>query len=102
MVNHPEPKKIPLVFFRTLAGNEPVREWLKELPEQDRQTISKDLLRAMALAGGHASVPPDGRRAMGGSDRSANESDRARPDLLLPRAPRRAARVHQENPCNSR
>jgi phage-related protein len=41
-----DPKKIPLVFFRTLAGNEPVREWLKELPEEERQFIGKDLLRA--------------------------------------------------------
>jgi phage-related protein len=39
-------KKIPLVFFRTLAGNEPVREWLKELPAEERQSIGKDLLRA--------------------------------------------------------
>ena len=40
------PKKIPLVFFRTAAGIEPVREWLKELPKPDRQAIGKDLLRA--------------------------------------------------------
>lgn len=41
-----EPKKIPLIFFRTAARNEPVREWLKELPEVERQAIGKDLLRA--------------------------------------------------------
>ena len=41
-----QPKKIPLVFFRTLAGNEPVREWLRELPVEERQAIGKDLLRA--------------------------------------------------------
>jgi phage-related protein len=40
------PKKIPLIFFRTAAGSEPVREWLKELPEAERQAIGKDLLRA--------------------------------------------------------
>jgi phage-related protein len=40
------PKKIPLIFFRTLGGNEPVREWLKELPSEDRQMIGMDLLRA--------------------------------------------------------
>src|SRR5437667_4344031 len=39
-------QKIPLIFFRTLAGSEPVREWLKELPETERQAIGKDLLRA--------------------------------------------------------
>jgi len=40
------PKKIPLVFFRTLAGTEPVREWLRELTPVERQAIGKDLLRA--------------------------------------------------------
>jgi phage-related protein len=40
------PQKIPLFFFRTSAGNEPTREWLKGLPEKDRQAIGRDLLRA--------------------------------------------------------
>jgi phage-related protein len=39
-------QKIPLIFFRTLAGSEPVREWLKELPAEERQSIGADLLRA--------------------------------------------------------
>jgi phage-related protein len=38
------PKKIPLVFFCTRAGNEPVREWLKSLPEADRRAIGRDLM----------------------------------------------------------
>jgi phage-related protein len=42
----PEPKKIPLFFFRTAAGNEPVREWLKGLAEEERHAIGVDLLRA--------------------------------------------------------
>jgi hypothetical protein len=25
-------KKIPLLFYKNLNGNEPVRDWLKELP----------------------------------------------------------------------
>src|ERR1700733_10496392 len=37
MADDPQPKKIPLIFFRTLIGSEPVREWLKELPEEERQ-----------------------------------------------------------------
>lgn len=40
------PRKIPLIFFRSEAGNEPVREWLKALPEVERRPIGKDLLRA--------------------------------------------------------
>ena len=46
MADNPQPKKTPLIFFRTLAGSEPVREWLKGLPEEERQAIGKDLLRA--------------------------------------------------------
>jgi phage-related protein len=37
--------KISLVFFRTTAGNEPVREWLRDLPEEDRRAIGQDLER---------------------------------------------------------
>jgi phage-related protein len=35
----------PLVFYRTSTGNEPVREWLKELPDDDRKAIGQDLQR---------------------------------------------------------
>lgn len=40
------PRKIPLIFFRTAGGSEPVREWLKELGPEERQAIGRDLLRA--------------------------------------------------------
>ena len=40
------PQKIPLIFYHTAAGREPVREWLKGLDEAERQAIGKDLLRA--------------------------------------------------------
>lgn len=46
MPNAPRLQKIPLLFFRTAAGNEPVRGWLKELPQAERQAIGLDLLRA--------------------------------------------------------
>ncbi|MSQ72379.1 MAG: type II toxin-antitoxin system RelE/ParE family toxin [Betaproteobacteria bacterium] len=39
-------QKIPLVFFSTSVGREPVRDWLKDLPEAERHAIGKDLLRA--------------------------------------------------------
>lgn len=29
MANNPHPHKIPLIFFRTGTGSEPMREWLK-------------------------------------------------------------------------
>ena len=46
MAKPPQPQKIALVFFRTQSGNEPVREWLKDLPEAERQSIGRDLMRA--------------------------------------------------------
>ena len=45
-VSDEQPQKIPLIFFRTLEGREPVREWLKGLPEKERHAIGNDLLRA--------------------------------------------------------
>ena len=42
----PQTQKIPLVFFSTATGHEPVRDWLKELPETERHAIGTDLLRA--------------------------------------------------------
>jgi phage-related protein len=46
MLGDSQPQKIPLIFFRTASGGEPVREWLKGLPAAERQAVGKDLLRA--------------------------------------------------------
>ena len=46
MAAEPPPRKIPLVFFRTGNGSEPVREWLKGLVEVERHAIGRNLLRA--------------------------------------------------------
>ena len=35
--------EIPVVFYRTSGGAEPVLEWLRSLPAEDRQTIGTDL-----------------------------------------------------------
>jgi len=32
-------KRVPLVFFRTGTGSEPVREWLLTLPRADRRIV---------------------------------------------------------------
>src|ERR1700674_4832542 len=34
---------IPLVFWRSTAGREPVREWLNELPREDKRSIGRDI-----------------------------------------------------------
>ena len=38
-------RKIELVFYRSEAGNEPVRDWLGRLPEGNRRAIGMDLQR---------------------------------------------------------
>lgn len=40
-----EADPIPVVFYRTSAGSEPVREWLKALPPADRRKVGQDLMR---------------------------------------------------------
>ena len=39
------PRKIPVVFYRTPAGAEVVRDWLRGLDEIDRNAIGQDLMR---------------------------------------------------------
>jgi phage-related protein len=37
-------KRVPVIFFRTVAGGEPMREWLKSLPlADDRKRIGADI-----------------------------------------------------------
>ncbi len=43
VVSEKPAKRIPAIFFRTEAGGEPVREWLKSLPSQDRKLIGYDI-----------------------------------------------------------
>lgn len=39
------PRKIPLVFFKTAAGTEPVRDWLLDLDADDRKVVGFDLMQ---------------------------------------------------------
>lgn len=44
MAKRPALKKLPASFFRTSAGGEPVRKWLKEkLGDADRRTVGQDI-----------------------------------------------------------
>ncbi len=37
-------KRVPAIFYRTEAGGEPVRDWLKALPlPEDRKRIGEDI-----------------------------------------------------------
>ena len=40
----PAERPLQVVFFKTEAGNEPVREWLKDLSREDSKTIGSDIL----------------------------------------------------------
>ena len=35
--------EIPVIFYRTAGGSEPVRDWLRSLPSEDRRIIGNDL-----------------------------------------------------------
>lgn len=37
-------RPLRVIFFRTEAENEPVREWLKSLTKEDKRTIGEDIL----------------------------------------------------------
>lgn len=39
-----ELRKMQAVFYRTAAGREPVREWLKSLSRDDRKVIGEDIV----------------------------------------------------------
>lgn len=39
-------RPLAVVFFRTDTGAEPVREWLRSLPKEERQAIGEDILTA--------------------------------------------------------
>ena len=36
-------KKLPAFFFKSGSGDEPVRDWLKGLSKEDRQSIGEDI-----------------------------------------------------------
>ncbi|MGD1038506.1 MAG: type II toxin-antitoxin system RelE/ParE family toxin [Roseiarcus sp.] len=38
-------KPIPLAFWRSASGHEPVREWLKALSSEDKRAIGRDIAK---------------------------------------------------------
>ena len=47
--SHNQDRRRPIlevVFFKTAAGNEPVREWLRGLVREDRRTVGEDIKTA--------------------------------------------------------
>ncbi len=94
--------EISVVFYRTAAGAEPVREWLRRLSTEDRKTIGTDL--ATLQVGWPIGMPlcrSLGTRTVGGTQQARKQQDRT-PDLFRGRrANWGTARVHQEDPENA-
>ena len=44
MIQSSVPRLLPAVFFRTETGREPAREWLKDLPKDERRIIGEDIM----------------------------------------------------------
>jgi len=101
MAEDQPPRKIPLIFYRLRPGSEPLREWLKGLPEAERHAIGKDLLRAQwRWPVGMPLCRPLGNGLW--EVRADLPTKRtARVLLCLYRGHRRAARVYQENARNA-
>ena len=44
-MKNPAPQEIPVRFYWASSGTEPVLEWLRALPREDRRAIGIDLMR---------------------------------------------------------
>ena len=85
MTDDPQPKKIPLIFFRTLTGSEPRTGVADGVAGRGKEGDRHGpVASAMAMAGWNAAVPRDGRRPLGDSDGPAYETNSARDALSLP------------------
>jgi phage-related protein len=65
-------KRVPAIFFRTEAGGEPLREWLKSLPSpEDRKLIGEDMKTVeFGWPGRDAGMPIPRRRHLRNTDAS--------------------------------
>src|SRR5487761_1852484 len=88
------PKRLPAVFYRSEAGAEPVRDWLKsdEISAEDRRGHQD---RGIRLAGRDTDLSPNGQRVVGSAEQP-ERTHRARAVLHQRRAHGAAARLHQE------
>ena len=91
--------EIPVRFFRTASGREPVLDWLRTLDKEDRRIIGMDLMRVQF--GWPIGMPlvrslKDGLWEV--RSNLAESTDRAVAPLLSPGDTRGAPRIYQEDP----
>ena len=84
---------IPLVFWRSSTGREPVRDWLNDLPQEDRPRHRPGAIR---LAGRASGMPPVGEGTLGSALIIAEQAGSAGVVRLSRRDAGRTDRVHQE------
>ena len=90
--------EIPIVFYRTSGGVEPVRDWLRGLPGDDRRKIGFDL--AAMQVGWPLGMPlcrSLGGRVMGNAQQLAEPPYRQSTVLRARRTDWRCARLYQED-----
>ena len=93
-------RRLDAVFFRLESGSEPVREWLKSLPKDERKAIGEDIAYVQfKWPIGKPRRSPTRRRL--GDSHVAGQSNRA--DALRGRGPADGAAtwVHQEDTADT-
>lgn len=61
-------KSIPLRFWRSATGREPVRDWLNDLPREDQRVIGRDIAKVQfGWPVGVAPLPTLERGIVGGT-----------------------------------
>jgi antitoxin HicB len=93
-------KPIPLVFWKSAGGHEPVREWLNELPREDQRTIGHDIARVQF--GWPVGLPPDGKGLVGSALVASEQARGSRLVRLSRRHVDRPYSVHQEKADDAR
>jgi antitoxin HicB len=94
--------EIPVVFYRSAGGAEPVLDWLRHLPPDDRRAIGTDLATIQfGWPIGMPALPPIGSRLVGSPQHAAEPSYRPLAVFCPPGADRRGAWLYQENAENT-
>ncbi len=95
------PRPLPAVFFRTESGREPVREWLKDLPKNERKIIGEDIMTVQFRW--PLGIPQVDHLGSGIWEVRSKlpTTDRANTIFRARRRNRPTARIHQENAKNS-